>query len=348
MMMATWPARSWLGLFAVFLGASSGVVAGEKVPTYHQDVAPILQMRCRECHRPDQVAPFALDTYEQARKRAGDIAAVVEDRRMPPWKPEVGVGPKFKGDRSLSAAEIGILRAWAETGANRGVDRGLPPPPAFADGWKLGTPDLILEPAEDYPIPAAGPDLYRCFVIPTDLPRDVYVSAVEYRPGNRRVVHHLMAFVETAGAGRKRDEAEEGPGYTSYSGAGVEIQGDLGGWAPGNEAGHLPDGVGRSSAPSRADVILQVHYHPDGKPESRPDQDRALSGSRKPVKQTLQWKGVMSQDIRLEPGDVDTKIKAQAGWCRWMSRPWPFPPTCTSLAATCGSPQPTPLAGQST
>src|SRR5206468_238970 len=83
-------------------------------------------------------------------------------------------------------------------------------------------------------------------VVPTDLPRDVSISAVEYRPGNRRVVHHMMAFVDTHGYGRERDAAEPGPGYTSYSGAGVDIHGELGGWAAGNEATHLPDGIGRS------------------------------------------------------------------------------------------------------
>ncbi len=287
------------------------VEAGEATPTYARDVAPILRANCRECHRPGQVAPFSLETYEQARKRAGDIASVVEERRMPPWKPTPGIGPKLKHERSLPPREVALLRAWADAGAPRGPERDQAIEPSFADGWKLGTPDVVLEPSEDFAVPASGPDLYRCFVIPTNLSDDVYVSAVEYRPGNRRVVHHLMAFIEVAGLGRQRDEAEPGPGYTSYSGAGVEIFGDLGGWAPGNEPGHLPEGVGRS-LPRGADVILQVHYHPDGRPEV----DRTKIGlylSRKPVRQTLQWKGVMSQDIRLEAGEPDTKVKAS-----WM------------------------------
>jgi Copper type II ascorbate-dependent monooxygenase, C-terminal domain len=280
-------------------------------PTYSREIAPILRARCRECHRVGQVGPFALDTYDQARKRARDLASVVQERRMPPWKPSAGVGPKLKHDPSLSPSEIALIRAWADAGAPRGLDSNLPREIAFQDGWKLGEPDLVIEPEVDFPVPAMGVDLYRCFVIPTRLPNDVYVSAVEYRPGNPRVVHHLMAFIEIAGAGRKRDEAEPGPGYESYSGAGVDIFGDLGGWAPGNEPAHLPEGIGRS-LPRGADVILQVHYHPNGKSEV----DRTKIGlyfSKKPVRQTLQWKGVMTQKISLEPGNPDTRVKAS-----WM------------------------------
>ena len=231
---------------------------------------------------------------------------------MPPWKPSPGFGPKLAHDRSMSPGEVATLRAWADSGAARGVETVIPDSPVGPpDGWALGPPDVILEMAEGFEVPASGPDRHRCFVIPTSLPGDAYVSAVEYRPGNARVVHHLMAFVETRGAGRRRDEAEAGLGYESYSGAGVEIAGDLGGWAPGNDPARLPPGVGRS-LPKGADVILQVHYHPGGKPEV--DRTRiGLHFSREPIRQTLQWKGVATRKIRLEPGAIDTKVKAE-----WM------------------------------
>ena len=298
-----------LSSLACALGVNFAAADGaDRVPTFSRDVAPILRARCQECHRVDQVGPFPLVTFEQARKRAADLVAVVQDRRMPPWKPAPGFGPKLRHERSLTTGEVSTIVRWVEAGSPRGDDRDLAPARPFADGWTLGTPDLVLEPSEDFAVPASGPDLHRCFVIPTGLPADAYVSAVEYRPGNRRVVHHLMAFVETGGAGRARDAAEPGPGYSSYSGAGVEIVGDLGGWAPGNEATHLPEGVGRS-LPRRADVILQVHYHPDGKPEL--DRTRiGLHFSRKAVRQTLQWKGVMSRNIRLPAGEADVRVKA--------------------------------------
>ena len=162
-----------------------------------------------------------------------------------------------------------MLKAWAHAGSPQGELQHMPSPAKFPEGWSLGTPDVVLETAEDFNVPAWGPDIYRCFVIPIDLSRDALVSAVEYQPGNRRVVHHMMAFLDTHGYGREREQPSRGLGTPRSLGPGVEIAGDLGGWAAGNEAAHLPDGIGRS-LPSRADVILQVHYHPSGRPQVRP------------------------------------------------------------------------------
>ena len=296
-----------LALVCPLLGMSVEADDGP-TPTYSGDVAPILRDHCQSCHQAGQVGPFPLVNYQQARKRAGDLATVVQHRQMPPWKPEPGFGPKLQQDRSLTPAEIRTISRWAEAGAPSGEPCQEPPVRPVADGWALGTPDLVLEPSESFAVPAAGPDLYRCFVIPTNLPKDVYISAVEYQPGNRRVVHHLMAFVETAGAGRVRDAADPGPGYETYANAGVDIVGDLGGWAPGNDPTHLPEGIGRA-LPRKSDVILLVHYHPVGKREV----DRTKIGlhfSRKPVRQTLQWKGVANQDFRLPAGESDIPVKA--------------------------------------
>ena len=104
---------------------------------------------------------------------------------MPPWKPTPGVGPKLKHDQSLTSAELAVLAAWAEGGAPPGDPKDMPPPPKFAEGWKLGPPDLILEVPEPFPIPARGPDVYRCFVLPTNLTRDAFLEAVDYAPGIR-------------------------------------------------------------------------------------------------------------------------------------------------------------------
>jgi len=276
-------------------------------PTYAGDVAVILQKNCQECHRPGQVGPFALETYEQARKRAADIAAVAEDRRMPPWKAAPQAVPKFKHDRSLSDADIAVLSVWAENGAPEGDRAEMPPPPSFPEDWALGKPDLVLEMPQEYAVPASGDDIYRCFVIPTDLPEDTYIEAIEYRPGNRRVVHHLLAYTDVSGAGRKRDEADPGPGYACFSGPGVEVQGDLGGWAPGNEASRLPEGVGRLLS-RKADVIVQVHYHPNGKPET--DRTRiGLHFSRKPVKQVLHAAAALNTEFELPPGQSNIEVK---------------------------------------
>jgi mono/diheme cytochrome c family protein len=291
-------------------------------PTYSGEVASILQKNCQQCHRAGQVGPFSLTTYEQARKRAEDIANVAADRRMPPWKPVPGVGPAFKHSKALSEEQIATLTAWAEAGAPEGDPAAVPTPPAFPEDWSLGTPDLVLEPAEDFAIPASGEDIYRCFVIPTKLGEDKYIAAIEYRPGNRKVVHHVLSYVDTSGEARKKDEADPGQGYSCFSGPGVQIHGDLGGWAPGNEPVFLPEGVGRS-LPKGGDVIMQVHYHPSGKPEV----DRTRIGihfSKVPVKQTLHWTAALDRGMKLPAGQSNIEIKAGM----------PMPCDVTALAVT--------------
>ena len=306
---------AWIAwpLVSVGLGeepAREGKTKAKEPPTFTKDVAPILQKNCQNCHRLHHIGPFGLETYEQARKRAADIAAVVGDRSMPPWKPAPGVGPAIKHDQSLTRQEIAILEAWAEAGAPKGDPKDMPLPTLFAEDWKLGPPDLVLEPSEDFEIPASGPDLYRCFVIPTNLTRETFVSVVDFRPGNRRVVHHISAYIDTSGAARKRDEDEKGPGYISYAGPGIASFEELCFWNAGHDPSPLPAGVGLR-LPPQADVIVQVHYHPSGKPET----DRTRLGiyySREPVKQALHWNAASNFEFKLPAGK--SKIEVVGTW----------------------------------
>jgi Redoxin/Copper type II ascorbate-dependent monooxygenase, C-terminal domain len=299
-------------------------------PTFAKDVAPILQKNCQQCHRPGQVGPFSLVTYDQARKRADDVAEQVSERKMPPWKPDPTVGPGFKHSKALSAEDIATIAAWAEAGAPEGNPADMPPPPVYPEGWALGTPDLVLEASDDFAIPAEGGDIYRCFVIPTNLPEDKYISAIEYQPGNRKVVHHVLAYVDTTGVGRKRDEADPGLGYSCFSGPGIEIHGDLGGWAPGNEPSFLPEGVGRS-LPKKADVVMQLHYHPSGKPET----DRTRIGiffAKKPVKQILHWSASLNMAMKIPAGAKNHLV--EAGHKGTEKFGWVVPMDVTALSVT--------------
>jgi len=319
------PGRStttrWLCFAALALGAPAEggeptperkVAASEREPTYARDVQPLLQAKCSNCHQRGRVGPFALMTYEQAKKRAFDIASVVDSRTMPPWKADPDFGPRLKHDPSLTRAEIALLHEWAEANAPRGEPASQASPTAAEtsdeDDWLLGKPDIVLEMSEEFVVPASGPDIYRCFVLPSNLSRDVYVSAVEFRPGNRRVVHHMMGFIDVRGGARARDAAESGPGYASYSGAGVIIDGELGGYAAGNQVVHLPEGVGRF-LPRGSDIVVQIHYHPTGKVE----RDRSRVGlhlCRKPVRQTIEWANATNDKFRLPPGESNIEVKA--------------------------------------
>ena len=158
--------------------------------------------------------------------------------------------------------------------------------------------------------------------MPTHLEKDQYVSAVEYRPGNRRVVHHVLAYVDTSGKARERDASEPGPGYTCFGGPGEPIHGGLGGWVPGNLPSQLDEGIGRS-LPRQSDIIIQVHYHPRGKTET----DRTRIGlyfARKPVKQIIHAAAALNPGPELPPGKSNIEIKAA----------WPVPVDMVAHAVT--------------
>jgi mono/diheme cytochrome c family protein len=255
-----------LALLLAVLGRGTPRARGD-APTYHGAVERILQQHCQGCHRPGQVAPFALLTYEQARKRAADIADVTRARRMPPWPASTAEGGPFRDARVLSEAEIATLAAWAEARCPEGDPGQAPPPKRWGSGWALGEPDLVLAPAQPLALGADGRDEFRVFVIPSGLTEGRWVAAVDFQPGNPRVVHHILAAFDVAGRARRLDEADPEPGYKVFGGFGFLPSGGLSGWAPGKRPTPLPSGVGRY-LPAGADVLLQVHYHKSGKPET--------------------------------------------------------------------------------
>jgi len=234
-------------------------------PTFHADIAPILREHCATCHRPGEVAPFPLLTYDDAAPRAALIASAVESRYMPPWKPEAGMG-HFEGERRLSDEQIERIRAWAAAGAPEGDRSQRLAPPTFASGWRAGEPDLALTPAQPFDVPADGPDIIQCFVIPLTSSEARYVRSVEFHPGNPRVVHHALFFLDRSGEGRKFEGAS-GKGYSCFGGPRIRPSGSLGGWAPGAAPQKLTEGMAFAIEP-KSDLILQIHYHPSGKPET--------------------------------------------------------------------------------
>ncbi len=263
-----------LVLFLGF-GLGSGPVMAADSPTYHRDVARILQKNCQECHRPGQVAPFSLLDYAQARKRADDIVDVTEERTMPPWHASTTEGGPFRGARVLSDADRKVLSDWAEAGAPEGDPKDAPPPVSWPSGWPMGTPDLVLKVSQPFELGASGPDEYRVFVLPSGLTEGRWIAAADFRPGNRKVVHHILAAYDTTGNARKLDAADPRSGYASSGGGYGRLPGgfpflpagQLWGWAPGRRVFQAPEGMARA-LPAGADVLLQVHYHKSGKPES--------------------------------------------------------------------------------
>src|SRR5437588_367100 len=159
---------------------------------------------------------------------------------------------------------------------------------------------------ETYSIAAEGRDEYHCFVIPTNYAEDRYVSAVEVHPGNRAIVHHVIAYLDMNGKARKLDEADPGPGYVNPSpgsGPGFFPAGFFGGWAPGNETERLPAGIG-NPLPKGSDIVLEVHYHRDGKPEIDKT-EIGLYFCKGPIEKRIRLMPVVNPAIKIPAGEAD-------------------------------------------
>jgi hypothetical protein len=259
--------RRTIWALGALMTLATPALADEPVPTFHREVVRVFQKHCQDCHRPGQVAPFSLLSYDHARKRAADIVRVTEDRRMPPWPADPNYGGPFRDQRVMTEAEIDTLRAWVEAGCPEGDNTDAPAPREFASDWPLGKPDLILTMEEAYELTAEGNDDFRVFVLKTDLPEDRYIRAVDFKPGNRTVVHHILAGVDTSGRARELDAADPKPGYYSISfGEGVPMRNFLPFWTPGSRPREAPEGTGYL-LPKGGDVLLQIHYHKSGKVE---------------------------------------------------------------------------------
>jgi len=235
--------------------------------TFHKDIAPIVWHRCSPCHRPGEVGPFSLLTYDDVKGRAAQIAAVTARRIMPPWKPEPGAG-QFQNDRRLTDDELQTLQRWIAEGAIEG-DRAHPAqaPPLWNDGWGLGTPDLVVSMPQSYNVPADGADRFRTFVIPIPLTASRYVRAIEFRPGNARVVHHANLGIDRTRSSRQLDARDPEPGYVGGMVQEARYpEGQMLGWTPGQAPHPSPDGAAWRLEPG-SDVVAQLHLQPTGKPE---------------------------------------------------------------------------------
>ncbi len=243
--------------------AGSPVAGSETTPvTFAEHVAPIVFQNCASCHRPGEAAPFPLLDYGDVKKRGRMIQLVTQTRYMPPWQPEPGFG-EFRDSHYLTTDEVETIRRWVEGGMEEGDPAKTPELPEFTSGWQLGDPDLVVKMDAAYSVPADGPDIYRNFVLPLGLDEDKWVTAVEVRPSARPVVHHVLYFLDDSGRARKLDERDAGPGFDGFV---FQATGNLGGWAVGGTARHLPDGLAMP-LPKGADLVLQTHFHPSGKAE---------------------------------------------------------------------------------
>jgi len=244
------------------------LVTAAALVTFSKDIAPIVWSRCAACHRPGEIGPFSLITYDDVKRRVTQIARVTSRPGvMPPWKP-VGPLDDFEDDRRLRPNEAALLADWIAAGAPEGDRSDLPTLPGWKSGWQLGTPDLVVTMPQPYTVPAGGGDTFRTFVLPIPIDRARYVRALEFRPDNPRVVHHASIGVDRTKSSRRLDERDPEPGYVGGMVPDARYpEGQLLGWTPGQSPRSSPPGTEWRLEPG-SDLVVQLHMQPTGKAEA--------------------------------------------------------------------------------
>jgi len=250
-----------------------------RTPTFSQDIAPIVFKNCAPCHRPGEAGPFSLLSYEDVSRRATKIAAVTRSRYMPPW-PADPAYRHFIGERVLSDGDIATIKRWVDAGSPAGDPAKLPPPPRFPEGSMLGKPDLVVKMHEPVHIAGNNMDQFMVMKIPYELPQDRYIRAIEFVPGNRKLVHHMNGHIVQYDD--KKKDVFEGPNIVdresvktledSYDaihllnddGSYPQLLRSVVNYLPGASSGFIyPDGIGGWVLKKRGAFLLRdIHYGP--------------------------------------------------------------------------------------
>ena len=302
--------------------------------TFNRDIAPILNQHCTKCHHANDIAPMSLLSYKEARPWASAMKEAVLTRKMPPWQADPNYG-QFSNDQRLTMAEIKVIQSWVEEGAPEGNPADLPAPPVYQEGWKIGKPDAVVPIPADFVVKPRDPDQYVYLRAPTNFTEDRWVSAVELKPGNRRIVHHAHVYVYAAKPSSapaqdgkvqpfiKRDGLNhinpvmpvvdngcESPDGGNIPGRKPEENNILGSYLPGKDPDIFPEGFARK-IPKGATLEFQIHYNSTS--ISKEEMDRTSVGlifSKEPPQQPLRRIDISNYLFKIPAGDPDHKVTA--------------------------------------
>ncbi len=312
---------------ALLLAVGAMAADVTSAPTFHKNVLPILQDHCQECHRPGEIGPFSMMSYQEVRPWAKSIRQAVVSKKMPPWHADDAHSAKMSNDRSLSKDEIEVLTAWADAGAPAGDPKEAPAPRRFPEGWTIGKPDVVLDLGTDFKVPAKGAVEYTLFLAHTNFTEDKWISAVEVRPSVRSVVHHIVVHVRPPGSNHwsylKVGEPYPESIMPKETPVNRPPQGDqsvltftpnqdewLAEYFPGSNGFVAPPGKAKL-IPAGSDIIFQMHYTPDGK-ETLERSRIGLVFAKEPPTERIFNVGLNNLSLRIPPGEshhrVDTNI----------------------------------------
>ena len=262
--------------------------------TFYQDVLPIFERQCLGCHRLEGIGPMRLDTWASARPWAKSIRDKVTARAMPPWLADPAHG-HFANERRLTAAEIATITKWVDGGALPGTPRASHLP--VSGSWDIGEPDQIIELPKAVNVPAKGQLEYQYIVLPGKFDHDTWVSAVEIRPGIASVVHHAVLYIREPGSTWGSSKDKQGPTTSDI----LEV------YTPGNTYDKFPDGMAKRIA-AGADLLLQVHYTPDGDPHR--DRTRiGLQFAKQPPTKAILTLQLNKVDFLIPAGDPNYVVR---------------------------------------
>jgi mono/diheme cytochrome c family protein len=312
-------AASLAALWFVGLAAAAGQAPAKPPsgPTYTKDVAPILFKNCTACHRPGEIAPMSLLSYDDVRPHAKDIRDEISDGNMPPWHAAAPKGT-FLNERGLTEQERETILAWVRAGSPKGDPKDMPKAPTYPDGWSIGTPDAVFEMPESYKVPADGVIEYEYFYIPTNFTEAKWIQAIEIRPGNREVVHHALAFYRATPDMKRppllqpnKEQMVMPPREAKATRPQRDLQLPsrlLATYAPGTNPQVMRPGTAIRLEPGGV-IELQMHYTANGKDAN----DRTKVGfifSKEPAPREVRVSHFYNGRLMLPAGSPETRVDA--------------------------------------
>ncbi|MBL7875313.1 MAG: hypothetical protein JNL53_06590 [Cyclobacteriaceae bacterium] len=271
-------------------------------PTYHTDIEPLIQLNCVSCHKPGGIGPFSLQTYEEVKAKGSFIGHVTKTKYMPPWKADPTY-QTFRNEKKLTPDEIDLIQKWIDSGMPKG--KKVKSKKVYTPLEDLTRPDLTLPMISSYQLSEKAVEDFRFFVVPSNLPADTYISAVEFVPGNRKQVHHSRVMVDSTQKIRGIDGMSElDPGVKKFQTIPLADE-FLYGWVPGNTKIFFPPGAAKKLGKG-SDLILNIHYSPSSKPQ----QDKSVVNlyyAKTPVTREVYTLTLRENDIRNQPFYIDAE-----------------------------------------
>lgn len=289
--------------------------AANPTPTFYKDVLPILQTHCQSCHRPGEVAPMPLVTYEQTKPYATAVAASVQSKMMPPWFADPKIG-RFADDPSLTAAQIETILAWSKAGAPAGDPKDAPPSPHWTEGWNIAHPNEILQMPKAVSIPASGDVEYTYEIVPTYFTENRWVQMSELRPTGPQYVHHAVVYIRPPNS----DWLKHAPIGTPFTASDLpdpveraqahETTTDLLlVYAPGSSPDEWPDGMAKF-IPAGSDLVFQMHYTTNGTP-GKDQTSLGMVFAKQPPKQRVITLQLHNRALLIPPNTDNFRVEVQ-------------------------------------